>query len=117
MLIHLPGGGPTNIPLLVSMAGWVLFSGYWSIASKSSSPVRSSESRASRRVHELLVNAALLLILLPVRGLTQRYLPDALFVVWAGLSIQAASGLLGVWARGISVLIGAERSRSKLITG
>ena len=53
----------------------------------------------SRRVHELLVNAALLLLLLNLPGWRQRFLPNASFVEWTGLSIQTASAMVGVWAR------------------
>jgi protein-S-isoprenylcysteine O-methyltransferase Ste14 len=90
MPIHLPHVR-SSVPMLVSIAEiaeWVLFTGYWSVAAKNSSPAKSAESRKSRRVHELLVNAALLLVVLPV-----------FYVVCAGLCIQTASGMLGVWAR------------------
>ena len=97
-LIHL-SNARLNIPLFLSFAEWVVFVGYWGVAAKNSSPAKSSESRKSRRVHGLLVNVALILAFLPVRGLTQRFLPDASFFIWAGLSIQTASGVLGVWAR------------------
>src|ERR1700691_5300403 len=34
-----------------------------------------------------------------VRGLRQRFFPEAALVVWTGLIIQTALGVLGVWAR------------------
>jgi protein-S-isoprenylcysteine O-methyltransferase Ste14 len=99
MPIHLPHVR-LSIPMLLSAAEWAVFTLYWSVAAKNSSPAKSAESRNSRRVHELLVNLALLLVVFPVPGSpSRRFLPDALYVVCAGLCIQTASGMLGVWAR------------------
>ena len=67
MQIHLTNARLTNIPLLLSIAEWSLFTIYWSVAAKNSSPANSSESRESRRLHQLLVNVALLLVLIPIR--------------------------------------------------
>lgn len=88
-----------SIPALVCFAEWAFFILYWEAAAKNSSPAKSSESRKSRRVHELLLNAAFLLVIVPVPGLRQRFLPDVPFAVWAGLGVQTASGALGIWAR------------------
>src|SRR5271156_4070851 len=59
----------------LSVALWCLFSIYWSIASKDSAPTKSAESVWSRQWHLILVNGALLLLIFPVPGLTQRFLP------------------------------------------
>jgi len=83
----------------LSVALWCLFSIYWSIAAKDSAPTKSSESVWSRQWHLVLVNGALLLLIFPVPGLTQRFLPVNYFFVVAGLVIQAAFVLLAVWAR------------------
>jgi protein-S-isoprenylcysteine O-methyltransferase Ste14 len=88
-----------NIPWLVCVAEWAFFILYWSAAAKNSSPAKVSESGNSRRVHELLLNAGLLLVIFPVWGLRQRFLPDTSLIVWTGLVLQTASGALGVWAR------------------
>jgi protein-S-isoprenylcysteine O-methyltransferase Ste14 len=93
------GNGLMNIPLLVCFAEWAFFMLYWSAAAKNSSQAKVSESRQSRRVHELLLNAAFLLAILPIPGLRQRFLPDISMVVWAGLVLQTGSFVLGVWAR------------------
>jgi protein-S-isoprenylcysteine O-methyltransferase Ste14 len=48
----------------------------------------------------LLVNLALLLVVCPFPGLAgRRFLPGGPGVAWAGLCIQMASGMVGVWAR------------------
>jgi protein-S-isoprenylcysteine O-methyltransferase Ste14 len=96
---QLSQAGFLRIPLLVCFAEWSFFILYWSAAAKNSSPVKVSESRKSRRVHELLLNTALLLAVLPIPGLRGRFLPDTSLYVWAGLSVQTFAGALGIWAR------------------
>ena len=98
MPIHLPEFH-LSVPMCVSIAEWAVFTLYWSAAAKNSSPAKAAESPRSRLVHEVLVNVALLLVVLPVPGLGQRFLPDVFYGVGAGLCVQTASGMLGVWAR------------------
>ena len=86
-------------PLWVSGALWILFIGYWSAAAKNASPAQSSESQSSRKLHEYLMNGALLLLFVPVPGLGRRFLPAASFIVPLGLTIHTAAILLAVWAR------------------
>ena len=89
----------TAWPLFASAGLWVLFSVYWSAAAKNSAPAKRSESRKSRRIHEALLNVGLLLLFIPVPGMTQRFLPAGPVFIATGLGLQIASGLLGVWAR------------------
>lgn len=88
-----------NWPLALSALLWVLFSMYWSIAAKNSSRATRSETRGSRRVHEILLNVGLLLLFIPVPGMTQRFAPLSPIVTAAGLAVQIACGALGIWAR------------------
>jgi protein-S-isoprenylcysteine O-methyltransferase Ste14 len=88
-----------TLGMWLSLALWCLFSVYWSIASKDSAPTKTSESIWSRQLHLILVNGALLLLVFPVPGLTQRFLPANYILSAAGLLIQAAFILLAVWAR------------------
>jgi protein-S-isoprenylcysteine O-methyltransferase Ste14 len=87
------------LEMRLSLLLWVLFSVYWSIAAKDSAPTKSSESIWSRQFHVILVNGALLLLVLPVPGLTRRFLPASQVFVAAGLLIQATFILLAVSAR------------------
>jgi len=87
------------IGMLLSVALLCIFSIYWSIAAKDSKPTQTSESKWSRRLHLALVNGGVLLLILPVPGLTRRFLPESHLVVAAGLVIEAAFVLLAVWAR------------------
>lgn len=86
-------------PLWISLALWILFIAYWSAAAKNSAPEKSSESRASRQLHQYLMNGALLLLFIPVPGLRWRFLPVSPLLVLAGLAIHLASMLLALWAR------------------
>jgi protein-S-isoprenylcysteine O-methyltransferase Ste14 len=88
-----------NWPLAVSVIGWVVFTAYWSHAARNSAADRSRESQKSRQVHELLLNLGLLLILVPIPGLKQPFLPSSPIYPAAGLAVQLAFGLLAVWAR------------------
>lgn len=90
-----------NFPvgMWLSVGLWMLFSVYWSIAAKDSAATKTSESGTSRQLHLIVVNVALLLLVLPVPGLTRRFLPASYLLVAAGLTIQAAFILLAVWAR------------------
>ena len=78
---------------------WVVFSIYWTLASKNSAATKTSESAASRASHLLLVNLAFLLLLIPIPGLTLRFLPASRYLVIAGLLVQAAFVALAVSAR------------------
>jgi protein-S-isoprenylcysteine O-methyltransferase Ste14 len=87
------------VGMRLSLVLWILFSVYWSIASKDRAATKTSESKWSRQLHLFLVNVALLLLILSVPGLTRRFLPAGRTLVAAGLAIQGAFILLAVWAR------------------
>src|SRR5262249_34573754 len=95
-------GAPTLRPELLRMLPtfvlWVAFFGYWGIAARNAAPTKGSESARSTLVHQMLLACAILL-LLPIPGLTARFLPRAPLYWAVGLAIQAASACLGVWAR------------------
>ncbi len=83
----------------VSVGLWLLFSVYWSLRSKDRAPTKSGESILSRQLHVIAVNLALLLLILPIPGLTGRFLPDTRVLAFAGLVIQAAFVWLAMSAR------------------
>lgn len=79
---------------------WIGFSVYWGRAARNRAPDKSSESKASTVFHQIVLNAALLLLFLPVPGLTGWFLPQQLhYLVALGAIIQAAFIFLAVWAR------------------
>ena len=88
-----------HVGMSISVALLCLFSVYWSIAAKDSKPTETSESKWSRGLHLALVNGGVLLLILPVPGLTRRFLPESQLLVAVGLAIEAAFVLLAVWAR------------------
>ena len=85
--------------LYPAIALWFVFFLYWSVAARNAAPTRSSESSGSTLFHQLLLNAALLLLILPVPGFTGRVLPAGWLPVVLGAAIQAGFILLAVWAR------------------
>ena len=86
--------------LFPSLVLWFIFALYWGISAKNSAHTKSSESKGSALFHQLVFNAALILLFLPVPGLKGWFLPPRLhFLVAAGAIIQAAFILLAVWAR------------------
>ncbi|MGC9947826.1 MAG: isoprenylcysteine carboxylmethyltransferase family protein [Bryobacteraceae bacterium] len=84
--------------LLAGILGWVAFSLYWEIAAKNAAAAKTSESKGSRAVHVFLANAALLLEIVPIRGLG-RFLPAASLIMTAGLAVEALGLCLTIWAR------------------
>lgn len=79
---------------------WIGFSVYWGIAARNRAPDKSSESKKSTVFHQIVLNASLLLLFIPVPGLTGWFLPERLhYLVAAGAIIQAAFILLAIWAR------------------
>lgn len=86
-------------PLLASVVPFVIFSLYWEIQAKNSAPAVSSESKASRAVHVVLTNIALLLIIAPIPSLSRQLLPGALIVKLIGLALECAGLALAIWAR------------------
>ena len=88
-----------HVPILVAaVIGWALFSVYWEIAATGAAPAKNSESRVSRGIHVVLTNAALMLEVIPIRGLG-RLLPISLVIMFAGLLIEALGLFLAIWAR------------------
>jgi len=88
-------------PLSISAALWIAFVVNWSVAASktASAPTQSRESRESRRVHQRLLNLAMLLVFVPVPGLDRRILPAGSWVVVLGIAIQVASFGLAIFAR------------------
>jgi protein-S-isoprenylcysteine O-methyltransferase Ste14 len=108
-------------PIYVSLALWFAFITYWSVAAKRAGAAQSSESRATRAVHERMLNGALLLLFIPVPGLREHLIERTSAAIAIGLGIQIASGLLGVWARrilgrnwsgAITIVVGHQLVRS-----
>jgi protein-S-isoprenylcysteine O-methyltransferase Ste14 len=85
--------------ILLSGILWFLLVGYWSIPVKNRPAAKSTEPAKSRQVHERLLLLAILLLFIPVPGLTHRIVQPTLALVVTGLTIQVASMALYYWAR------------------
>jgi protein-S-isoprenylcysteine O-methyltransferase Ste14 len=86
-------------PLWISFGLYMFFSLYWTVAAKKSAPVKSSEPVASTALHQLVLNASILLLFLRVPGLRGRFLPPDPLLLPIGVAIQAAAVALAIWAR------------------
>jgi protein-S-isoprenylcysteine O-methyltransferase Ste14 len=86
-------------PLWICAAIWASFSILWEVAARNTSSDKSAESSSARTLHVLMVNVALLLVFVPVPGLTQRFVPASAAISIAGLTLQFAGLFFAVWAR------------------
>jgi len=92
--------GTARSRMFPSIVLFVFFSIYWGASSKNSAQTKSSESRRSTIFHQILINAAYLILLFPIPGLTGWYLPPQLhYLVTIGVIVEAAGILLAIWAR------------------
>ena len=107
--------------LLPGLAISVLFSLYWVVASKNRADDVAPEAPASSSLHQLLAGVSLLLICLPMPGLTQRLLPSSALMLWVGLSLELGGVVLAVaarralgrnWSREVRLAVGHELVRS-----
>jgi protein-S-isoprenylcysteine O-methyltransferase Ste14 len=78
---------------------WIGFIAYWSRAARHAAPIQRSESGASRRQHELLLNLSILLLFLPLPWLSTVMLPLGEWRPLWGLLLQLSGVLLALWAR------------------
>src|SRR5207253_2550651 len=90
---------PKPSPLWISAGLWFVFIFYWGAAASNASSSKSRESPESRRVHQWLLNGGLLLLFVPIPGLTLRFVPATLGVIISGLAIHVGSLLLAIWSR------------------
>jgi protein-S-isoprenylcysteine O-methyltransferase Ste14 len=91
--------GSPAMPLAVAIL--CIFSIYWSAAAKNSKPAESSESKASRIFHLIVLNAGVLLLIFSftIPGFSKRILPARPVLQGMGLAIEVAGFALAVWAR------------------
>lgn len=87
--------------MLIAVVILCVFSIYWSIAAKDSKPADSSESKASRAFHLIVLNTGVLLLIFSfsIPGFAKRFLPVSLILQSVGLAFEVAGFALAVWAR------------------
>jgi protein-S-isoprenylcysteine O-methyltransferase Ste14 len=88
----------TRWPWIGAALGWIVFSLYWEAAAKKTAETKSAESRVSRGIHVFLTNAALILVIAPVRGVAH-LLPLSTAIMAGGLAIEAMGLYLAILAR------------------
>jgi protein-S-isoprenylcysteine O-methyltransferase Ste14 len=88
-----------RVSVLISALLWVAMNVYWSIAETKRHQTKSQESAKSRRRHGQLTMAALLLLFVPIPGLTGQFVPDTLTTALVGLGIQIGFNVFYFYAR------------------
>jgi protein-S-isoprenylcysteine O-methyltransferase Ste14 len=88
-----------TIRMLVSAAIWIVMMVYWSIAAGKIAPTKSTEDAKSNRRRQLLLNLAILMLFVPVPGLTRQFLPLTRTTITTGFGIQAGSALFYFWTK------------------
>jgi protein-S-isoprenylcysteine O-methyltransferase Ste14 len=88
------------VQFLFAFGPWLILSLYWEHAAKTAAPAKSSESSASRSVHVVLTNAAILFEIIQIPAIP-RFLPLNAFVLAAGLVVSSLGLALAIWARRI----------------
>jgi protein-S-isoprenylcysteine O-methyltransferase Ste14 len=88
-----------RVSVLISALLWFAMDVYWSIAETRRHQTKSQESSESRRRHGLLTMTALLLLFVPIPGLTGQFVPDTLTTALVGLGIQIGFNLFYFYAR------------------
>ena len=88
------------IQFLFAFGPWLILSLYWEHTAKTAAPAKSSESSASRSVHVVLTQVAILFEVIQIPAIP-RFLPLNAFVLAAGLVVSLIGIALAIWARRI----------------
>lgn len=85
--------------ILLGFVIWLAFTLYWNRAAKNAAPNQRTESRRFSRINGIMWSGGLLLLFLPIPGLTWNFLPSNSISYAVGLAIQAGGMALAFWAR------------------
>jgi protein-S-isoprenylcysteine O-methyltransferase Ste14 len=88
------------VQFLFAFGPWLVLSLYWEYAAKTAAPAKSSESSASRGVHVVLTQVAILFEVIQIPA-TPRFVPLNAFVLAAGLVVSLLGIAQAIWARRI----------------
>ena len=88
-----------TIRMLASGAIWIAMIVYWNISARNIRPVARAEDAKSTQRHQLLLNLAILMLFVPVPGLTRQFLAPTIAVVAIGFAVQAGSALFYFWTK------------------
>lgn len=85
--------------MLASGAIWVVMMFYWNISARNIRPVARAEDLKSTQRHQLILNLGILMLFVPVPGLTSQFLPPTVAAVAIGFTVQAGSALFYFWTK------------------
>jgi protein-S-isoprenylcysteine O-methyltransferase Ste14 len=85
--------------MLASAAIWIVMIVYWNISARNIRPVAKAEDAKSTGRHQLLLNLVLLMLFVPVPGLTRQFLAPTRAAVAAGFTVQAGFALFYLWTK------------------
>jgi protein-S-isoprenylcysteine O-methyltransferase Ste14 len=88
-----------TIRMLVSAAIWVVMIVYWNISARNIRPIARAEDAKSTQRRQLLLNLAILMLFVPVPGLTRQFLAPTTAAVAIGFTVQAGSALFYFWTK------------------
>jgi protein-S-isoprenylcysteine O-methyltransferase Ste14 len=88
-----------TIRMLASAAIWLVMIVYWNISARNIRPIAKAEDLKSTQRHQLLLNLAILMLFVPIPGLTRQFLAPTHAAIAAGFSVQAGSALFYFWTR------------------
>jgi protein-S-isoprenylcysteine O-methyltransferase Ste14 len=82
-----------------AFASYLVMSLYWTATAHQEAHAKAPEKGASRLIHQVLMNAAMLITVLPIPYLNQRFYADRPTPIIAGAVIAAIGALFAIWAR------------------
>jgi protein-S-isoprenylcysteine O-methyltransferase Ste14 len=82
-----------TIRMLASGAIWIGMVVYWNVSARKIRPVASTEDAKSSGRHQLILNLAILMLFIPVPGLTRQFLAPTFAAVATGFTVQAGSAI------------------------
>jgi protein-S-isoprenylcysteine O-methyltransferase Ste14 len=88
-----------TIRMMASAAIWIVMIVYWNISARNIRPVAKAEDEKSTARRQLLLNLAILMLFVPVPGLTRQFLAPTRAAVAAGFTVQAGSALFYFWTK------------------
>lgn len=88
-----------TIRMLASAAIWIVMIVYWNISARNIRPVAKVEDAKSTQRRQLLLNLAILMLFVPVPGLTRQFLAPTRAAIAAGFTVQVGFALFYFWTK------------------
>jgi protein-S-isoprenylcysteine O-methyltransferase Ste14 len=88
-----------TIRMVASAAIWIAMIVYWNISARNIRPVAKAEDAKSNLRRQLILNLAILMLFVPVPGLTRQFLAPTRGAIAAGFVIQIGFALFYLWTK------------------